>query len=93
MYSAYIKKAKFLLWNGPLGVFEYKNFSHGTKSIARLIGARSRKHAYAVVGGGETVTALDITQTTQYIDFISTGGGAMIEYLINPNLPGIKALK
>ena len=76
-----------------MGWFEHKKFKHGTMALATLINARSKKYAYTLVGGGETLAALHKAKAESNIDFISTGGGAMIEYLYNNELPGIKALK
>lgn len=93
LFSEYLKSAETIIWNGPLGLFEFPQFKHGTQSIATYIGARSKKHAFAVAGGGETIVALNASGVYDNMNFVSTGGGAMIEYLYNQNLPGIKALK
>jgi phosphoglycerate kinase len=91
-WAAIIKKAKTIVWNGPVGIFETPKFSHGTIALARLIASRSKGRALGVVGGGETVEALDKTGMAQWVDHVSTGGGAMLEYLEGKTLPGIKPL-
>jgi len=92
MFAEYIKKAKTIIWNGPLGMFEIKNFRNGTVSIARLIASRSRGSAFGVVGGGETIEALKMTGMIHYVDWVSTGGGAMLSYLGGENMPGLKKI-
>ena len=91
-YALIIKKAKTIAWNGPMGLFEVKKFSHGTIALGRIIAAHSRGKAFGVVGGGDTLRALDKTGMANYIDYISTAGGAMLEFLEGKMLPGIKPL-
>ncbi|NQT49276.1 phosphoglycerate kinase [Candidatus Kuenenbacteria bacterium] len=91
-YSQQIKKAKTIVWGGPLGMFEKPKFSHGTLAIAKLIGSRGSKHAIVIAGGGETTLAIEMSKMEKYYDFISTGGGAMLEFLSGNILPGIKSL-
>lgn len=92
-WSKYIKSAKTLVWNGPLGLFEKSPFHHATMALARLIGGRGKGKAFAVVGGGETVDAVRLAHQFSHIDHVSTGGGAMLEFLAGKKLPGIEALK
>jgi phosphoglycerate kinase len=92
-YAKILKTAKTICWNGPLGYFEKKPFRTGTVSLARIIGSVSKKQAFAVVGGGETVAAVRQSHQFDYIDHVSTGGGAMLEYLAGNKLPGIEALR
>lgn len=92
-YARYIRKANTLLWNGPLGYFEIPAFKHGTMAIARLFGVRAKGPAYGVVGGGETLMAINEAGVTDSIDFVSTGGGAMLEYLYDQSLPGLRNLQ
>lgn len=92
LFAKYLKKAKTIVWNGPLGLFEIPNFKQGTVIIARLIASRSSGMAYGVVGGGETVEALDMTKMGEYIDWVSTGGGAMLSYLGGEKMPGLKKI-
>lgn len=92
LYSKHIKSANTLIWNGPMGLVENKNFRHGSLAIARLVGSRSRGKAFGVVGGGETLEALRISDMTEYVDWVSTGGGAMLSYLGNEKMPALKKL-
>lgn len=91
-YSQILKKAKTIVWNGPMGLFEEKKFSTGTKALAHIVGAVSKGKCYGVVGGGETVDAVRGTHQTSHIDHVSTGGGAMLEFLAGKRLPGLVAL-
>jgi phosphoglycerate kinase len=91
-YASYIRSAKMIVWNGPLGWFEQPKFSHGTLALGRLIAARSKGRAFGVVGGGETVQALARTGLMDCVDHVSTGGGAMLEFLEGKVLPGIQPL-
>lgn len=89
LFSKYIKTAQTIIWNGPLGFFENNNFKKGTILIAREIAARSSGKAFGVAGGGETVEALNLSGMGYYMDWISTGGGAMLAYLAGEEMPGI----
>lgn len=91
-FAAIIKKANTLAWNGPLGKFEEASFKHGTLAVAYLIASRSSGRAYGVVGGGETVEALNLTKMSKYVDWVSTAGGAMLAYLSGAKLPGLKKI-
>lgn len=93
LYASYIQQAKTIVWNGALGWFEERPYHIGTFSIARLIGARAKGKAFGVVGGGETVQAATATHVLHDIDLVSTGGGAMLEFLAGEKLPGIEALR
>ncbi len=93
IFQQYIDKAKTLVWNGPVGYFEQKPYDIGTLSIARMIGRRcARQSVFGVVGGGETRQALMQTNVLRDLDFVSTGGGAMLEFLSGKQLPGLKAI-
>jgi 3-phosphoglycerate kinase len=92
-YSKILREAKTICWNGPLGFFEQPAFKTGTMAIAKVIGAVGKRKAYTVVGGGETVAAVRQSGQEEYFDHVSTGGGAMLEYLAGNKLPGIEALK
>ncbi len=87
-----LKKAKTIVWNGPVGLFEVKKFSHGSVSLGRVIAARSSGKSYGVVGGGETVQCLERTGMAEYVDHVSTGGGAMLDFLAGKPLPALHAL-
>ncbi len=92
-FAQQLKAAKTIVWNGPLGHFEIKPFDTGTMSLARVVGGVSTRSAYGLVGGGETVDAVRLSHQFEHIDHVSTGGGAMLEYLAGKELPGIEALK
>jgi len=92
LYAQYIKTAKTLIWNGPLGKFEESSFKHGTLAVARLVAAHAGGPAYGVVGGGETIEALKLTKMTEYVDWVSTAGGAMLTYLGGGKMPGLKGI-
>lgn len=84
-----IKKSKFILWNGPLGNFEEKEFEEGTKAAAKLIaGSKAKK----IIGGGDTITAVNKFSNLKKFSFVSTGGGAMLEFLAKGTLIGIEAI-
>jgi len=89
LYSKVIKQANSIIWNGPMGFFEAKTFRDGTTKMAEAIAARSKGKCYGVVGGGETVEALRLTKLEKNIDWVSTGGGAMLAYLGNLEMPGL----
>ncbi len=92
LYASYIKKAKTLLWNGAMGYFEQKPYHIGTLSVARLVASRSKGKAFGAIGGGETLQAMDMIKMGEYVDLVSTGGGAMLEFLSGKKLPGIQAV-
>ena len=92
-FSKYIKAAKKMIWNGPMGWFEQKQFSHGTTSIALIYASRCKGRAYGITGGGDTVDALDQAKVRDSIDFVSTAGGATLDYLAGDKLPGLIALE
>lgn len=89
-FQAIIQKAKTIVWNGPLGKFEEEKYSRGTADIFQSILQAS---AYKVVGGGETLEILEKNHNADKFDFVSTGGGAMLEYLSGGKMPGIEALE
>jgi len=89
-YEKYIKSAKTIFWNGPLGVFEIKAFSRGTVEIAKAV---AESGAFSVVGGGDSIAAIHQAGVADRISHISTGGGASLEYIAYGTLPGIEALK
>lgn len=85
-----IQKAQTIVWNGPLGKFEEEKYSHGTTDVFQAI---LKAEAYEIAGGGETLEILEKNQAFDKFDFVSTGGGAMLEYLSGGKMPGIEALR
>lgn len=93
-WSAFVRGAKTIVWNGPMGCAEFPAFSHGSLVLARAIAARSKGRAYGVVGGGDTLPVVMRSGMSEWIDHLSTGGGAMLDFLaINGKLPGLVALE
>jgi len=92
-FSKAILNSKTLIWNGPMGVFEMENFSNGTKKIGEAICKATENGAFSLVGGGDSVAAVTQFGFTDKISYISTGGGAMLEYLEGKKLPGVVAIQ
>ena len=88
-----IQNSKTILWNGPMGVFEMSSFQTGTKSIAEAIAEATSKGAFSLIGGGDSVAAINKYQLKDKVSYVSTGGGAMLEYMEGKELPGIKAIR
>ncbi len=93
LYSLYIKSALTLVWNGAMGYFEQKPYDVGTLAIARLVATVSKGPAYGVIGGGETIQAMERVKMLEWVDLVSTGGGAMLEFLSGKKLPGMLVLE
>lgn len=94
VFEQYISKARTLVWNGAMGYFEQEPYNAGTKAVAELVAAQSKKKiCFGVIGGGETVQSVEALGLSGDIDLVSTGGGAMLEFLAGEKLPGIEALK
>lgn len=91
--SDVIMNSKTILWNGPMGVFEMPSFQKGTVSIAQAIAESTAKGAFSLVGGGDSVAAVNKFGLADKVSYVSTGGGAMLEYIEGKVLPGIKAIK
>lgn len=91
-WSKIIKKAKTIVWNGPLGLVEDRKASHASRALAELIAAKSKRSCFSIVGGGETVWLLQDMNIFEDFDYVSTGGGAMIEFLQGRELPGLKSV-
>jgi phosphoglycerate kinase len=91
-FSNVIRKSKTILWNGPMGVFEMHNFQHGTKTIAAAIAEATEEGSFSLVGGGDSVAAVNQFGFAEKVSFVSTGGGAMLEYFEGKTLPGIAAV-
>ena len=92
LYAKYIKQAQTIVWNGAMGYFEQKPYDVGTMSIARLVASRSKGRAFGIIGGGETLQSMEQVKMTEFVDLVSTGGGAMLEFLGGKVLPGVKAV-
>lgn len=88
-----IKASNTILWNGPMGVFEMPNFSRGTKAIAQSIAKATENGAFSLIGGGDSVAAINQLGMSDKVSYVSTGGGAMLEYLEGKTLPGIAAIE
>ena len=88
-----IKRSKTILWNGPMGVFEMEKFRHGTKVIAKAVADATSSGAFSLVGGGDSVAAVNQFGYANKVSYVSTGGGAMLEYFEGKELPGIAAIK
>ena len=93
VFSAAVKRAKTILWNGPMGVFEMPSFQKGTRAIAEAVADATAYGAYSLVGGGDSVAAVNQFGLADRISYVSTGGGAMLEYLEGKVLPGIAAVE
>jgi phosphoglycerate kinase len=92
-FNDVIAASKTILWNGPMGVFEMENFQNGTKSVALAIADATAKGAFSLVGGGDSVAAVNKYHLKDKVSYVSTGGGAMLEYIEGKELPGIKAIR
>ena len=92
-YTGVISASKTILWNGPMGVFEMENFQAGTKAVAEAIVEATSKGAFSLVGGGDSVAAVNKYKIKEKVSYVSTGGGAMLEYIEGKNLPGIAAIR
>jgi len=92
-FSRLIENSKTLLWNGPMGVFEMPNFRKGTVEIAKAIARATEKGAFSLVGGGDSVAAINQFNMSDKVSYVSTGGGALLEYIEGKELPGIKAIR
>ena len=93
LFNETIKSSKTILWNGPMGVFEISKFAVGTKEIALAVAAATTEGAFSLVGGGDSVAAVTQMGLEKQVSFVSTGGGAMLEFLEGKELPGIAAMK
>lgn len=91
-FTKVINDSKTILWNGPMGVFEMEKFQHGTKCIAEAVVAATKNGAFSLVGGGDSVAAVNKFSYANDVSYVSTGGGAMLEFFEGKELPGIAAI-
>ena len=91
-FTALVERSQTILWNGPLGVFEFSNFALGTIALGKAIAYQTAKGAFSLVGGGDSVSAVKQFGLETKMSYVSTGGGAMLESLEGKTLPGIAAL-
>lgn len=93
MNSDVIKNSKTILWNGPMGVFEMSNFENGTKQAANSIVEATKNGAFTLIGGGDSVAAINKYNLADKVSYVSTGGGALLEYIEQGSLPGVRAIE
>ena len=91
-YVKALEGAKTVIWNGPMGVFEFDNFAKGTLAVAQAVAKATENGAVSIVGGGDSVAALKKTGLTEKISHVSTGGGATLEFLEGKEMPGVAAI-
>lgn len=93
LFEEVLMNSKTILWNGPMGVFEMPNFQHGTKYIATAVANATQKGAFSLIGGGDSVAAINKFKMADKVSYVSTGGGAMLEYIEGKILPGVAAIE
>lgn len=92
-YAEMIRASKTILWNGPTGVFEFENFTHGSRSVAEAIVEATKNGAYSLIGGGDSVACINKFGLADGVSYVSTGGGALLEAIEGKTLPGIEAIR
>ena len=92
-FAKVIEESKTILWNGPVGVFEMPKFAEGTKAVAAAIVKATEKGAFSLIGGGDSVAAINQFGLADKVSYVSTGGGALLEYIEGKDLPGISAIR
>jgi phosphoglycerate kinase len=93
IFSKVIESSKTVMWNGPMGVFEFPNFAIGTESVAKAVVSATDNGGYSLIGGGDSASAINNLGFGDKVSYVSTGGGALLEYLEGKELPGVTALK
>jgi phosphoglycerate kinase len=93
VFSKVIESSKTILWNGPMGVFEMEKFASGTKKIAEAVVKATSKGGFSLIGGGDSAAAVAQLGFSDKVSYVSTGGGALLEYFEGKTLPGVKALE
>src|SRR5690606_28610907 len=92
VFGKIISESKTILWNGPMGVFEMAKFEEGTKKVAQAVADATQKGAFSLIGGGDSAAAVAKFGFDDRVSYVSTGGGALLEYFEGKVLPGVKAL-
>jgi phosphoglycerate kinase len=92
LFSKVVEESKTILWNGPMGVFEMEKFLIGTKAIAEAVVKATQNGAFSLIGGGDSAAAVSKFNMTKQVSYVSTGGGALLEYMEGKELPGVKAI-
>ena len=92
IFAHTIEKSKTILWNGPMGVFEMSNFADGTQAVAEAVVKATKNGAFSLIGGGDSAAAVNSLGYGDQVSYVSTGGGALLEYMEGKELPGVKAL-
>ena len=87
-----LENARTIIWNGPMGVFEMSNFEAGTKAVAETVAESTSQGAFSLIGGGDSAAAINKFGFDSKVSYVSTGGGALLEYFEGKELPGIKAV-
>ena len=93
LFGDVIKNSQTILWNGPCGVFEFDNFSNGSRAIAEAIVEATKNGAFSLIGGGDSVACINKFNMSNDVSYVSTGGGALLEAIEGKELPGIAAIK
>ncbi len=93
VFSNAVRESKTVLWNGPMGVFEMENFANGTKAVAEAIVEATRNGGFSLIGGGDSAAAVNLLGYGNDVSYVSTGGGALLEYMEGKELPGVAALE
>jgi phosphoglycerate kinase len=91
-YQRIIENSKTILWNGPMGVFEFEKFKNGSETVAYAVASATRNGSFSLIGGGDSAAAVNKFGLADQVSYVSTGGGALLEYFEGKQLPGIQAI-